>query len=411
MNTLCIRGGIPLAGEIPISGSKNAVLPMMAASVAFREPCCIQNCPRLTDVEAAVEILTHLGAEVRRREGTLWIDPRPICRWEIPRSMMGKMRGSVFFAGPLMARFGRCRLTEPGGCPLGERPVDFHRRGLEALGARADGDPDCYAGPLMGGNVTLPYPSVGATENLILAALGAREQTTIGNAAREPEIVCLCDFLRRAGCRIRGDGGSTITVQPGLPVGGTGRVIPDRMETATFACAVAAAGGEIRLTGTEHRHLEPVLAALERAGCRIRRGPDWLEIQAEGLTGAGEIVTGPYPAFPTDAQAVVMAALTRSSGQTTIRETVFSRRMGHVEELRKMGANIPLDGNTARVIGVPRLWGAEVTAGDLRGGAALAIAALAAEGETRIAGVHHIMRGYERFPEKLQQLGAWVAAG
>lgn len=406
MHSLMIRGGRPLAGEISISGSKNAVLPMLAAAVLFREPCLIRNVPELTDVNAAVEILTYLGAKVRRDRTDLEIDPRSITHWEIPGGLMARMRGSVFFAGPLMARFGRCTLTVPGGCPLGTRPVDFHAMGLKALGALENGE--LYSGSLTGGIVRLPYPSVGATENLIMAALGAAGTTTIENAAREPEIVCLCDFLRSGGAGISGDGGEKVTVAGGLPDRGEHTVIPDRMETATYACACASAGGAILLKGTEHTHLTAVLDGLEQAGCCIERQTDFVAVEAGELHSPGILETAPYPGFPTDAQAPFMAAMLRARGVTIIRETVFPQRMAHIPGLAAMGGQIQQEGNAARITGTDRLEGAAVTATDLRGGAALVCAALAAQGTTAVRGLHHTMRGYERFAEKLRALGADV---
>ena len=404
LNTLLIRGGRPLSGQITVSGSKNAVLPMLAASVLFQKPCLIHGCPALTDVDAALEILSYLGALVTREENRIRFDPRPIFRWQIPGELMGKMRGSVFFTGPLLARFGRCRLTAPGGCSIGARPVDFHGMGFQALGAVERGTE--FSGPLTGGEICLPYPSVGATENLLMAALGAEGRTVIHNAAREPEIVCLCDFLRSGGCRITGDGTEHIMIEGGLPDTGKGWVIPDRMEAATFACALACAGGQIRLNGADHTHLTAVLDALERSGCAVMRGTDFIELTSGGLQSPGTVITGPYPGFPTDAQAPFLAAMIRAEGRTEIRETVFDGRMGHVPALRAMGARIELEGNTALVTGNTAIRGAEVTAGDLRCGGALAVAALGAAGESRIRGLEHIRRGYENFAEKLRALGA-----
>lgn len=404
LQSLLIRGGRPLSGEITISGSKNAVLPLLAAAVLFREPVRLRDCPELTDVAAAIEILTCLGGIVRRDGADLEIDPRPIRCRPIPAELMGKMRGSVFFAGPLLARFGRCGLNAPGGCPIGARPVDFHARGFQALGAKQEGD--VFSGELTGTDITLPYPSVGATENLLLAALGASGTTVIHNAAREPEIGCLCDFLRNGGCRITGDGTGNITIQGGLPAAGEIDVIPDRMEAATFACALACAGGRIRLEGANHTHLRAVLDTLERSGCAVSREENRIILEAGRLNSPGTVTTAPYPGFPTDAQAPLLAAMTRAAGVTTIQETVFEGRMGHVEPLRAMGASIALEGGIAVVTGVDRLRGADVTARDLRAGGALAVAALGADGETRIGGVAHILRGYEHFAEKLRALGA-----
>ena len=404
MQMLVVRGGRPLAGTVEISGSKNAVLPMLASSILFRRGCVIRKAPELTDVEAAVEILRYLGADVRRTGDTLEIRPRNVRNLPIPQRLMDRMRGSVFFAGAMMARFGSCRLGRPGGCPLGERPVNFHGAGLRAFGAR-ETEPGLFAG-LSGGTAQLPYPSVGATENLLMAALGAQKPCRIENAAREPEIVCLCDFLRAGGCRISGDGTKTIEILPGLPDRAEGEPIPDRMEAATFLCAAASAGGTVRLTNVIPGHLGAVLDALGSSGCRIEAGKREIVLCAGALHAPEDLVTGPYPEFPTDAQAPMLAAMLRAAGSFTMKETVFSDRMKHISGLRALGGQIECRSNTARITGVPRLCGAAVRAEDLRGAAALAVAALAAEGETRIDGLRHLLRGYERFDGKLRGLGA-----
>lgn len=403
MRSLRIRGGRPLCGEITVSGGKNAALPVLAAAVLFRDVCFIHNCPDLTDVDAALEILEYLGACYRRQGTTVIVDPRPIRRWDIPEWLMSKMRGSLFFMGPLMARFGRFVLRQPGGCPLGARPVDFHLSGLRQLGASID-TLEC-SGKLTGCEIHLPFPSVGATENLLMAALGAEGVTTIHNAAREPEIVCLCDFLRSGGCDIQGDGSGRIRIAGGLPQGGRVTLIPDRMEAATYLCAAAAAGGRVVLHHGEPGHLRAVIDVLRRAGCGIEEG-ETMTLRSDGLTAPGEIVTGPYPEFPTDAQAPIMAALLRAKGECLIRERVFSHRMHHIPALRAMGGDISLEADTALIRGVDRLHGASVEVTDLRGGAALMIAALAAEGETKITGLGHLLRGYEDIPGKLRALGA-----
>lgn len=411
MRSLRIRGGKPLSGCIRISGAKNAALPVLAAAVCFEDVCRIDNCPDLTDVDAALSILEWLGAKCTRRGSSVTVDPRPVFRWEIPESLMEKMRGSVFFLGPLMARFGRARLTSPGGCPIGARPVDFHLKGLTSMGARVTDGPELNCrGPLTGGEVLLPYPSVGATENLILAALGAREITVIHNAAREPEIVCLCDFLRSGGCKITGDGTSAVTVLPGLPRSGRITLIPDRMEAATWLCACACAGGCVTLDGADPVPLKAVAQKLEVMGCRLFMGSRAIRLEAGEVISPGEVITGPYPAFPTDAQAPMMAALLRAKGETVLRETVFSGRMHHVPFFRAMGGNIKLDGNTARITGVEQLHGAAVEVTDLRAGGALMAAALAAEGETEITGLKHLLRGYENIGGKLKALGAECSA-
>ena len=401
---LVIRGGRPLAGAVRISGSKNAVLPMLAASILFRRGCVIRRVPELTDVHTAVEILRFLGAEVRETGDTLEMDPADVRNREIPEPLINRMRGSVFFAGAMMARFRRCRLSQPGGCPLGDRPVNFHAEGLRNFGAE-EIEPGLFEG-LPGGTAVLPYPSVGATENLLMAALGAERPCRIENAAREPEIVCLCEFLRTGGCRITGDGTDRIEIFPGLPDRAEAEPIPDRMEAATFLCAAASAGGTVRLEQVCPGHLGAVLDALKQAGCRIRSGRTVLEISAGALRAPDNLVTGPYPAFPTDAQAPMLAAMLRAEGSFTMKETVFSDRMKHISGLRALGGQIECRNNLARVTGVPKLCGTCVRAEDLRGAAALAAAALAAEGETRIEGLTHLLRGYERFDEKLRRLGA-----
>lgn len=412
MEPLRIRGGKPLTGTIRISGAKNAALPVLASCVCFQDVCRIENCPDLTDVDAALEILRHLGADCCRVGGAVIVDPRPIHRWDIPEELMGRMRGSVFFMGPLMARFGKCHLTQPGGCPLGERPVDFHIRGLRDMGAEVSCTEGLRcAGKLKGTTIFLPYPSVGATENLLMAALGAEGETIIAGAAREPEIVCLCDFLRAGGCRISGDGTRVIQIHPGLPKGAEFTLIPDRMETATYLCATASAGGCVELTHTMPEQVQSVIEVLEKAGCRIQRGADTIRITSDKLVSPGNFTTGPYPGFPTDAQAPMMAALLRAKGETRIRETVFSQRMGHIPALRAMGGQIQWEADTAVITGVDRLHGALVEATDLRGGAALVIAALAGETESEITGLRHLLRGYEDIAGKLHALGAEITFG
>lgn len=408
MQLLRIRGGQPLCGCVPISGAKNAALPVLAATVLFRQPCRIENCPRLTDVAAALEILRALGAQCSAAGHTVTVDPRPISSNRIPRELAQRMRGSVFFLGPLMARFHSAAFTWPGGCPLGKRPLDFHLAGLEAMGAKLQDGVLTAEGGLQGAHIRLPYPSVGATENLVMAAVGAKGETVIENAAREPEIGCLCAFLRSGGCHIRGDGTGTLHIRGGLPNSGSIRLIPDRMEAATYLCAVAGAGGCVKLTNVCPAHLESVLRILRRAGCDVQTGSRCIALRSVGLHAPGTVVTGPYPAFPTDAQAPMMAALLRAKGEFTVRETVFEDRMHHVPMLKAMGADITCAADAARIRGVEQLHGAAVEAADLRGGAALVVAALAAGGETEIRGLGHLRRGYEDLPQKLRALGAQV---
>ena len=411
MDYLWIRGGRPLAGEIVCQGAKNSVLPLLAGAIVFRQGCRIHNCPQLTDVEAALAILTRLGCRVRRTGGTVEVDPTGLTGNRIPRALMGAMRSSVLFLGPLLARTGSCCLCQPGGCPLGSRPIDLHLLGLQALGAeveRAEGWLYCR-GKLRGAAITLPFPSVGATENLILAALGAEGTTTIYNAAREPEVAELIAMLSAGGANIAGGGSAMLQITGGLPQWAEYRVMPDRMAAATYLCAAAGTGGELRLLEAEPRHLQPVLQALTAAGCTISPGAGELHLKAPArLKAVSPVRTAPYPGFPTDAQAPLMAALCKGSGCTVFVENMFESRYRHVDELIRMGADIRVEGRVAVVCGVDHLQGAQVRATDLRGGAALVVAALGASGESRVGCIHHIQRGYEDIARDLRALGAEI---
>lgn len=411
MSYLWIQGGNKLEGKLPVSGAKNSVLPLLAASVLFREECVIHNIPDLTDVQAAVEILRSLGCTVRMQGSTAWIRAGGLGQTSLPKEWMGAMRSSILFLGPVLARLGRCSFCMPGGCSLGSRPIDMHLDGLKTMGARIIWDWDCLTacGKLKGNKLVLPYPSVGATENLILAALGAEGTTVIYNAAREPEIGDLIGFLTLGGARIYGRGTSMLQIEGGLPDGVEYTVMPDRMEAATFLAAAAATGGELCLSGARADHLEAVLQVLEASGCRLWCEPEAICLKGpDRLQSPGVIRTAPYPGFPTDAQAPLMAALTRAVGVTVFDETVFSHRYRHVPALRKLGADIRTAGTVASVCGVPELHGAYMTATDLRGGAAMAVGALAAQGESRIDGLSHIFRGYGSFHTRLRVLGAGV---
>ena len=342
---------------------------------------------------------------------SIWVDAQDLCRDEIPRALMERMRSSILFLGPLLARTGRCTLYEPGGCCLGARPIDLHLAGLEALGAEFSWDRDRLVcrGKLRGGAVTLPFPSVGATENLILAALGAEGTTTIYHAAREPEIGDLIGFLTAGGARIYGAGTSMLQIEGGFPDAAAYTVLPDRMEAATFLAAAASAGGDLCLERTRPGDYGPVIQVLRAAGCRIEEGPGEVRIHGpERLQSVPPIRTAPYPGFPTDAQAPVMAALLRAQGVTVFEETVFADRYRHVPALRALGGRIQVSGAIAAVTGVPELHGAAMEATDLRGGAAMVVGALGAQGTSRIGSVQHILRGYEDFARRLAALGATI---
>lgn len=404
-----LQGGRKLSGEVTVSGAKNSVLPLLAATVLFRGPCLLHNCPDLSDVDTASQILRHLGCRVERQGNEIFVDSWGINRYDIPKELMEKMRSSVIFLGPLLARMGQCRMYAPGGCALGARPIDIHLMGLRIMGAEVSWEDDqliCRRGKLRGCHVTLPFPSVGATENLMLAAMGAEDTVTLFNAAREPEIADLAAFLRSGGGRIYGAGTGMLQVEGGALDAGEHWVMPDRIESATFLCAVAAAGGEALLRGADGNHLTAVCRILADAGCAIRTSQQGVAIAAGELRCTGPVRTAPYPGFPTDAQAPVMAGLLRAAGTTVFEENIFSDRFRHVPALRSLGARIAVSGSIAAVSGVERLRGARMEATDLRGGAAMVVAALAAEGRSRVTHAEHILRGYDGFAEKLRSLGA-----
>ncbi|MBQ2781649.1 MAG: UDP-N-acetylglucosamine 1-carboxyvinyltransferase [Oscillospiraceae bacterium] len=410
MSHITIHGTAPLRGEVTVQRAKNSVLPLLAAALLHRGSCRIENCPRLSDVGAARDIMEHLGCRVHWEGRDLVVDATQVTRADIPPSLMSQFRSSVVFLGAILARCGEATLSYPGGCELGPRPIDLHLAALRTLGAEIEetgGILRCR-GKLRGCEILLPFPSVGATENAMLAATAAKGSTTISNAAREPEIVDLQDFLQKLGISIHGAGTSTITIRGGAPLHETThRPIPDRIVTATYLCAAAACGGEITLRDTDYRHLAPVTTALHQAGCCLRCREDSITLRSTGqLRSLPPVRTYPYPGFPTDAQPVLMAALLRARGATMFVENIFENRYRQVAELTRMGADIRLEGKVALLSGVERLYGGEVHATDLRGGAALTVAALQAEGTTTLSDIHHILRGYEDISRDLRALGA-----
>lgn len=409
MSHITIRGTAPLRGEVTVQRAKNSVLPLLAAALLHKGCCRIEGCPHLTDVDAAVEIMEHLGCCVGWEGGDLVADAANVDRSDIPTRLMSRFRSSVVFLGAILARCGEATLSYPGGCELGPRPIDLHLAALRWLGAEIEetgGILRCR-GKLRGCEILLPFPSVGATENAMLAAAAAEGITTISNAAREPEIVDLQYFLQKLGISVRGAGTSTITIRGGATLQDcTHRPIPDRIVTATYLCAAAACGGEITLRDTDYRHLAPVTTALHQAGCQLQCCEDSITLRSTGqLRSLPPVRTYPYPGFPTDAQPVLMAALLRSQGATMMVENIFENRYRHVAELTRMGADIRLEGKVALVCGVEQLYAAEVHAADLRGGAALVVAALQSEGTTIIRDIHHILRGYEDIARDLRALG------
>ena len=401
-----ILGGRRLEGTVRVHGAKNSVLPILCATLLAAGVSVIHNCPRLSDVDASIAILRHLGCRVEREGTTVTVDAGALDRSDVPEALMREMRSSVIFLGAILARTGRADVSMPGGCELGPRPIDLHLAALKRLGAEIEqrgGSLLCHGGGrLRGAEIDLALPSVGATENAMLAACGAAGETVIRNAAREPEIVDLARFLRAMGASIQGEGSSVITVEGGRALHGCEHtVIGDRI------VAAAPAGGDVRLTGVEPEQFSTVTSLFRDAGARVDCAPGEVRIRCGGrLTASGVIRTSPYPGFPTDAQPVVMAALCRGRGTTVFVETMFENRYRHVDELRRMGADIRVQDRVAVVTGVERLRGAGVEAHDLRGGGALCVAALGAEGISRVTGLHHIRRGYASLAGDLRALGA-----
>jgi len=409
-----IHGGVPLQGEVWISGAKNAVLPILVASLLGDEPSRINNVPHLQDVTTTMELLGRMGARLSINEHLqIEIDPRSLEHYEAPYDLVKTMRASILVLGPLVARFGRARVSLPGGCAIGSRPVDLHLHGLRALGARVEvrnGNIEARAERLQGARIVLDTVTVTGTENILMAATLARGTTIIENAAQEPEVVDLAEFLISMGARISGAGSNTITVEGVDRLRGTEYgVLPDRIETGTYLVGCAMTGGRIRCTRARPAHLDAVLEKLGEAGAEITTGEDWIEMDMRGRRPRPvDITTAPYPAFPTDMQAQFTALNTIADGAAVITETVFENRFMHVQELQRLGADIRLKGNTAIVRGVEKLTGAPIMATDLRASASLVLAGLVADGVTLVDRVYHIDRGYENIEEKLGALGARI---
>ena len=409
--SLMIEGGRRLSGELTVQGAKNSVLPILAACILSGDVCVLQRCPHLEDVDTSIDILRHLGCAVRWNGPDLEVDSSTLTRWDIPDRLMRRMRSSVVFLGAILARCGQAELSYPGGCAIGARPIDLHLSALRTLGAcirEEGGSLDCTAPGLTGAEIVLSIPSVGATENAMLAAVGAEGVTVIENAACEPEIVDLAGFLTACGAKIAGAGTGRVTVKGGQPLtGATYTILPDRIETATFLCACAACGGTLTLRRTAPRLAEPILNSLTESGCRFSCTHDTIQISRDGpLIACRPVVSKPYPGFPTDAMPVLLASQLRAEGQTDFTETIFENRFGYARELKKLGAQLRQDENTVHLRGAPQLYAAQLFAEDLRGGAALLLAAMQAEGESTIFGVKHIERGYDTLEAALQSVGA-----
>ncbi len=413
MDALLIHGGNPLAGEVRISGAKNAALPILTASLLTAEPLKLGNVPHLRDISTMLALLGHMGVRVTlddQNQVTLCGESIP--HKEAPYEMVKTMRAAILVLGPTLARFGEARVSLPGGCAIGSRPVDLHIKGLQAMGADINiehGYIHARCKRLQGARVVMDMVTVTGTENLMMAAALADGTTVLENAAREPEVVDLARCLVAMGARIEGAGSDVITIH-GVDTlhGAEYSVMADRIETGTFLVAVAMTGGRVRATHTQPDTLEAVISKLREAGAKVEVGDDWIEVESDGKLKAVDVRTAPHPAFPTDMQAQFMAMNAVSEGAASVTETIFENRFMHVQELRRLGANIEVTGYTALVRGVPRLDGAMVMATDLRASACLVLAGLVAAGETTIERIYHLDRGYERIEEKLTQLGARI---
>jgi UDP-N-acetylglucosamine 1-carboxyvinyltransferase len=413
MDSLLIHGGNPLAGEVRISGAKNAALPILTASLLTAAPLKLGNVPHLKDISTMLALLGHMGVRVTlddRNQVTLSGESIP--HKEAPYEMVKTMRAAILVLGPTLARFGEARVSLPGGCAIGSRPVDLHIKGLQAMGAEIaieHGYIHARCKRLQGARIVMDVVTVTGTENLMMAAALAEGATVLENAAREPEVVDLARCLTAMGAKIEGAGTDVITVH-GVDAlhGADYSVMADRIETGTFLVAAAMTGGRVRTTHTQPDTLDAVIAKLREAGARVEAGRDWIEVESNGRLKSADVRTAPHPAFPTDMQAQFMALNCIADGAASVTETIFENRFMHVQELRRLGANIEVSGHTALVRGVPRLDGATVMATDLRASACLVLAGLVAAGETTIERIYHLDRGYERIEEKLTQLGARI---
>lgn len=414
MDRLEITGGERLSGEVRISGAKNATLPILAAALLAEGPVLLENVPHLNDVTTTVKLLRRMGVEIIFHDGThLEIDTANISEFLAPYELVKTMRASILVLGPLLSRFGRADVSLPGGCAIGARPVNLHVTGLQAMGAEIaidNGYIRARAERLHGARLILDTVTVTGTENLMMAAVLAKGETVIENAAREPEVVDLANFLRLMGAQIEGAGTDSIFIQGVDSLQGTSySVMPDRIESGTYLVAAAITGGRVKIKRTRPGHLDAVLMKLEEAGADIQRGSDWIELDMGGRRPAAvDMRTAPYPAFPTDMQAQFCALNAVADGTGTVIETVFENRFMHAQELQRMGAELSVEGNTAIIRGVKRLAGAPVMATDLRASASLVLAGLVADGVTVVDRIYHIDRGYECIEEKLCQLGAEI---
>lgn len=412
MDKLKILGGLPLVGEVQAAGAKNAALPILCASLLTADPLDLSNVPQLQDIATTIRLLKLLGVKTERDEERLTLQADSLVSTEAPYELVKTMRASILVLGPLLARFGEARVSLPGGCAIGQRPVDQHIKGLQAMGAQIEieqGFVVARATRLKGARIVTDMVTVTGTENLMMAACLAEGETILENAAREPEVVDLAKVLVAMGAQIEGAGTDRLVIRGVERLhGASHRIMADRIETGTFLCAAAACGGDVTVRATDPWSMDVTIDRLRETGATLTSGPDWVRLQANGRPRAVSVRTAPYPGFATDMQAQFMAMDAVAEGTATVVETIFENRFMHVQELRRLGANIRIEGNTAIVQGVPALSGATVMATDLRASASLVIAGLAARGETTVERIYHLDRGYARMEARLQALGARI---
>ena len=412
MKSYIIEGGKKIEGNVRVSGSKNAALPILAATILCPDSNKLYNIPKISDTENTLEILKILGCKIKQNHGKIYVNSRNINTKEIPSELMSKMRSTVILAGAILGRFKEVIFSYPGGCDIGARPIDIHINAFKKLGIEIkeeNGYIRCKADKIIGTDINLDFPSVGATENIILATVLADGKTTINNAAMEPEIIDMVKFLRKMGAKIFGEGTNQISIIGVKHLSGTSyNIMPDRIEAGTLLCAAAATGGKIVLSNSNSEHMGAIINKLDECGCQVSCSADKISLSAPKKLKHIEIKTMIYPGFPTDLQQVFTSMMTKSSGTSIIVENIFENRYKFISELRKMGAKIVVEGRTAIVTGKRKLQSAEMICTDLRGGAALVIAAMTAKGISKISNIEYILRGYENFDKKLSSLGAKI---
>lgn len=412
MSSYIIEGGHRLQGESYVSGSKNASLPIMAASILNKGITKLYNVPNISDTKLMIEILKELGCKVIKKKDKVIIDSSNAKNHEIPEELMCKMRSSVILAGAILGRYKKAIFSYPGGCEIGARPIDLHIKGFEKLGItikKEYGKINCYADQILGTEINLEFPSVGATENIMLAAVLAKGTTKIINAAMEPEIADLQKFLNKMGAKIEGAGSNVITIEGVKNLKDVSyNIMPDRIEAGTLLCSAAMTGGEIALKNVNISHIAPIIDKLSEAGCKMVLGNKNIILKAPKRLKAINIRTMPYPGFPTDMQSIIASNMCVANGTSVIVENIFENRFKTLNELQKMGAKIKVEGNTAIIKGTRKLYAAKVKATDLRGGACLVIAGLVAKGKTEVENIEYVLRGYENLDKKLQELGAKI---